>query len=232
MHRRARSTRGASCRRAEDLLDAARALAAERGGVRHVTLAAVTEAAGLHPSAVGATSRARRSCCSNWPNAAGTSGATSSPRSSPTRVGSGRARLPPRWPPPSPRYPCSATCSPTYRSASKVRSASTGPAATRRTPSPPTTPSSRRSATASTMTAEQVQDLIAATLGVTANLWQLAHPTATLAQLYAQDTPLGPRRARVRAAPHPPPSGHRRRPHRRRRLHRRRGPCWSRGLRR
>ena len=41
--------------------------------------------------------------------------------------------------------------------------------------------------TASTMTAEQMQDLIAATLGVTANLWQLAHPTATLAQLYAQE---------------------------------------------
>ncbi|MCW2862140.1 MAG: transcriptional regulator, TetR family, partial [Actinoallomurus sp.] len=51
MHRRARSQE-AKLRRAEDLLEAARALAADRGGVRHITLAAVTEAAGLHPSAV------------------------------------------------------------------------------------------------------------------------------------------------------------------------------------
>lgn len=42
----------AKLRRTEDLLDAARALAAARGGVRHLTPAAVTEAAGLHPSAV------------------------------------------------------------------------------------------------------------------------------------------------------------------------------------
>lgn len=50
-HRRARSQE-AKLRRAEDLLEAARTLAAERGGVRHITLAAVTEMAGLHPSAV------------------------------------------------------------------------------------------------------------------------------------------------------------------------------------
>ncbi|WP_433341812.1 TetR family transcriptional regulator [Streptomyces sp. CA-253872] len=50
-HRRARSQE-AKQQRAEDLLDAARRLAAEAGGVRHLTLAAVTEAAGLHPSAI------------------------------------------------------------------------------------------------------------------------------------------------------------------------------------
>jgi AcrR family transcriptional regulator len=51
MHQRARSAED-KARRAEDLLAAARALAAELGGARHVTLAAVTERAGLHPSGV------------------------------------------------------------------------------------------------------------------------------------------------------------------------------------
>src|ERR1700730_863137 len=50
-HRRARSQE-AKLRRAEALLEAARTLATDLGGVRHVTLAAVTEVAGLHPSAV------------------------------------------------------------------------------------------------------------------------------------------------------------------------------------
>ncbi|WP_213008822.1 TetR family transcriptional regulator [Paractinoplanes toevensis] len=51
MYQRARSAE-AKQRRAEDLLDAARAIAADHGGVRHVTLAGVTEVASLHPSAV------------------------------------------------------------------------------------------------------------------------------------------------------------------------------------
>src|ERR1700704_2537073 len=51
IHRRARSAHDKR-KRTDDLLAAARRLATERGGVRHVTLAAVTEAAGLHPSAV------------------------------------------------------------------------------------------------------------------------------------------------------------------------------------
>ena len=51
MQQRARSA-GDKARRAEDLLAAAQALATELGGARHVTLAAVTERAGLHPSGV------------------------------------------------------------------------------------------------------------------------------------------------------------------------------------
>ncbi|SCF44728.1 TetR family transcriptional regulator [Micromonospora mirobrigensis] len=51
MNRRAYSPE-AKLRRTEDLLQAASDLALALGGVRHVTLAAVTEAAGLHPSAV------------------------------------------------------------------------------------------------------------------------------------------------------------------------------------
>ena len=51
MNSRARSQE-AKLRRTEDLLKAAATLAADRGGVRHITLAAVTEIVGLHPSAV------------------------------------------------------------------------------------------------------------------------------------------------------------------------------------
>jgi AcrR family transcriptional regulator len=51
MHRRARSTED-KARRSEDLLAAAEALALELGGVRHVTLTRVTERAGLHRTGV------------------------------------------------------------------------------------------------------------------------------------------------------------------------------------
>jgi AcrR family transcriptional regulator len=51
VQQRARSAED-KARRAEDLLVAAQSLAAELGGARHVTLAAVTERAGLHPSGV------------------------------------------------------------------------------------------------------------------------------------------------------------------------------------
>jgi AcrR family transcriptional regulator len=51
MYSRARSAE-AKRSRAEDLLGAARSLAAGLGGVRHLTLATVAESAGLHPSAI------------------------------------------------------------------------------------------------------------------------------------------------------------------------------------
>ncbi|MYV56929.1 TetR family transcriptional regulator [Streptomyces sp. SID3212] len=51
MHRRARSIEDKT-RRSEDLLAAAEALALELGGVRHLTLAPVTERAGLHRTGV------------------------------------------------------------------------------------------------------------------------------------------------------------------------------------
>ncbi|MEU3983446.1 TetR family transcriptional regulator [Streptomyces sp. NPDC026672] len=51
MRQRARSVED-KARRAEDLLDAAEALALELGGVRYVTLAPVTERAGLHRTGV------------------------------------------------------------------------------------------------------------------------------------------------------------------------------------
>ncbi|MCA1220916.1 TetR family transcriptional regulator [Streptomyces sp. 8L] len=51
MRQRARSDQDKT-RRSEDLLEAAEALALELGGVRHVTLAPVTERAGLHRTGV------------------------------------------------------------------------------------------------------------------------------------------------------------------------------------
>jgi AcrR family transcriptional regulator len=51
MHQRARSAED-KARRAEDLLASAEALALELGGVRHLTVAAVTERAGLHRTGV------------------------------------------------------------------------------------------------------------------------------------------------------------------------------------
>ncbi|MGW9031900.1 hypothetical protein ACWGQ5_49485 [Streptomyces sp. NPDC055722] len=45
-------------------------------------------------------------------------------------------------------------------------------------------------ATASaTMTTAQVQDLIVNAVALATNLWQLSHPTPTLAELYAQTPP-------------------------------------------
>ncbi|GIF71598.1 hypothetical protein [Asanoa siamensis] len=40
---------------------------------------------------------------------------------------------------------------------------------------------------AGALSAPQVRDLLTVTLALTANLWQLAHPTPTLADLYAQE---------------------------------------------
>jgi AcrR family transcriptional regulator len=144
VHRRARSGED-KLRRAEDLLDAARALAAERGGVRYVTLAAVTEAAGLHPSAVRRYFESREELLlelaergwTQWRDALRAQIADArglGPREVATAVSTTIASL-----------PLFCDLSPTYRSASKVRSASTEPAATKRAPSPPTTPSSMRS---------------------------------------------------------------------------------------
>lgn len=38
-----------------------------------------------------------------------------------------------------------------------------------------------------TLSTAQVQDLVTVALGVTANLWQISHPTPTLAHLYTQE---------------------------------------------
>jgi AcrR family transcriptional regulator len=173
-------------RRAEDLLDAARALVAERGGVRYVTLAAVTEAAGLHPSAVRRYFESKEELLlelaergwGEWRDALRAHLADArglGARDVAAAVSTTIASLP---------LFCDLL---THVPLSLEGEASIDRARRYKTNSFVAYDTIVEILTAaSTMTTEQVQDLITATLGVTANLWQLAHPSATLAQLYAQ----------------------------------------------
>jgi AcrR family transcriptional regulator len=186
VHRRARS-REDKLRRAEDLLNAARALVAEQGGVRYVTLAAVTEAAGLHPSAVRRYFESKEELLlelaergwGEWRDALRAHLADArglGAREVAAAVSTTIASLP---------LFCDLL---THVPLSLEGEASIDRARRYKTNSFAAYDTIVETLTAaSAMTTEQVQDLIAATLGVTANLWQLAHPTATLAQLYAQE---------------------------------------------
>ena len=186
MHRRARSQE-AKLRRAEDLLAAARVLAAERGGVRHLTLAAVTEAAGLHPSAVRRYFASKEELLlelaergwNEWRDTladrlAGVGGLT--PPETAAAVSATLASLP---------LFCDLL---THVPLSLEGEVDIERARRYKTRSFEAYDTIVETLTATgTMTAGQVQDLIATALGVTANLWQLSHPTPTLAELYAQE---------------------------------------------
>jgi AcrR family transcriptional regulator len=186
VHRRARSTED-KLRRAEDLLDAARALAAEHGGVRHITLAAVTEAAGLHPSAVRRYFESKEELLlelaergwNQWRDALHAHLANArglEPREVAAALSTTITSLP---------LFCDLL---THVPLSLEGEVSIDRARRYKTNSFAAYDAIIDTlTTAGTMTTEQVHDLIAATLGLTANLWQLAHPTATLAQLYAQE---------------------------------------------
>jgi AcrR family transcriptional regulator len=186
MHRRARSQE-AKLRRAEDLLEAARVLAADLGGVRHLTLAAVTEAAGLHPSAVRRYFASKEELLlelaergwTQWRDALAAHLADArdlEPREVASEVSTTVAALP-LFCDLLTHVPLSLEGDVSIERARRYKTNSfaayDGIVDTL--------------ATASTMTSGQVQDLIAAALGMTANLWQLSHPTVTLAQLYAQE---------------------------------------------
>jgi AcrR family transcriptional regulator len=186
MHHRARSQE-AKLRRAEDLLDAARALAEAGGGVRHLTLAAVTEAAGLHPSAVRRyfaskeelllelAERGWRQWCDVL-TADLTDARDLGPSEVAAELSTSIATLP---------LFCDLL---THVPLSLEGDVDIERARRYKTNSFAAYDSIVDTlATASVMTAEQVADLIAAALGITANLWQLSHPTATLARLYAEE---------------------------------------------
>jgi AcrR family transcriptional regulator len=186
MHQRARSQE-AKLRRAEDLLDAARVLATELGGVRHLTLAAVTEAAGLHPSAVRRYFASKEELLlelaergwNQWRDAlsarlAGTRDL--GPREVAAEVSTTIAGLP---------LFCDLL--------THVPLSLEGDVGIERARRYKTNSFAAFDVivdtlvTVGAMTAGQVQDLLAAALGLTANLWQLSHPTATLAELYVQE---------------------------------------------
>jgi AcrR family transcriptional regulator len=185
MYPRARSQE-AKLRRAEDLLDAARALAADRGGVRHITLAAVTERAGLHPSAVRRYFDSKEELLlelaeRGWyrwrdvltAHLADVRGLD--PCGTAAAVATTLASLP---------LFCDLL--------THVPLSLEGEVGIERARRFKTNSFVAYDAiietltTTGTMSAPQVRDLVTAAMGMTANLWQLSHPTATLRELYAQ----------------------------------------------
>jgi AcrR family transcriptional regulator len=187
LHRRARSAEDKR-QRTNDLLSAARTLAAERGGVRHVTLAAVTELAGLHPSAVRRYFASKEELLlelaeagwNAWRDAIveDLTGAESlTPDDVAELLASTIASLP---------LFCDLL---THVPLSLEGDVDLERARRYKTNSFAAYDSMVEAITTATdqLTAEQTRDLITVTLGLTANLWQLSNPTATLAELYAQE---------------------------------------------
>lgn len=186
MQQRARSQE-AKLRRAEDLLDAARELATKLGGVRHLTLAAVTEAAGLHPSAVRRYFASKEELLlelaergwRQWRDAvtaefADARGLTAREVASAVST---TITAQPLFCDLLTHVPLSLEGDVDIERARQYKANSF----------PAFDGIVDTLTTAGDMTAGQVQDLITAALGITANLWQLSHPTATLAELYAQE---------------------------------------------
>jgi AcrR family transcriptional regulator len=185
VHQRARSTEDKT-RRSEDLLAAAEALALELGGVRHLTLAPVTERAGLHRTGVRRYYASKEELLlelaergwGRWRDAIK------------NNVGD-RAGLGPR--------PVAAVITETLVALpvfcdllTHVPLSLEGDVDIER---------ARRYKTnsfaaydeivttldhASTMTAEQIEGLLATALALAAGFWQVSHPTPTLATLYEQ----------------------------------------------
>jgi AcrR family transcriptional regulator len=185
MHSRARSQE-AKLRRAEDLLDAARALAADRGGVRHITLAAVTEAAGLHPSAVRRYFDSKEELLlelaergwNQWRDILTVHLADARDLTPDQTAAAVVTTLvaQPLFCDLLTHVPLSLEGEVGIDRARRFKTSSFAAYDT----------IVDALAAAGTMTTAQVRELITVALGLTANLWQLSHPTPTLAELYAQ----------------------------------------------
>lgn len=187
---RARSPES-KARRTEDLLEAARTLASEHGGVRHLTLAAIVQAAGLHPSAVRRYFDSREELLlelaerswNQW------SGALT------TRL-SGVHDLAPREV--AAALTATLAAEPLFCDLlTHVPLSLEGEVDLERARRFKTSSFAAHDeivaavAAASDMTERQVRDLITAALGMAANLWQVSHPTSTLTDLYAQEPAWG-----------------------------------------
>jgi AcrR family transcriptional regulator len=187
IHRRARSTEDKR-QRTDDLLAAARQLATERGGVRHVTLAAVTELAGLHPSAVRRYFASKEELLlelaeqgwNAWRDALVEHVADArdlSPQAIAEAISATITSLP---------LFCDLLTHVPLSLEGEVDLERARRYKTNSFAAYDTIVAALTSATEQ-MTTQQTQDLITVTLGLTANLWQLSHPTATLAELYTQE---------------------------------------------
>lgn len=206
MHQRARSAEDKQ-RRAEDLLDAARVLAVELGGVRHVTLAAVTERAGLHPSGVRRYFASKEELLlelaergwGEWRDilTARLAGQHDLDPAETAKLISATISSLPLFCDLLTHIPLTLEGDVDLPRARRYKANSFAAydviiGALR---------------TASVLDAAQAEDLITVTLALTANLWQLAHPTDSLRQLYAEVPRWGhaalefePRLARLLAA--------------------------------
>ncbi|HEV7976080.1 TetR family transcriptional regulator [Amycolatopsis sp.] len=185
MHRRARSAE-AKVRRAEDLLDAARTLATERGGVRHLTLANVAEVAGLHPSAIRRYFESKEELLlelaergwNQWRDAIAAELAGAHDRT-PAELATAMARTLAALP-----LFCDLL--------THVPLSLEGEVEIERARHFKTSSFAAHDDIVDTLTAagdlttDQVQDLVTAAIALTANLWQTSHPTPTLAKLYAE----------------------------------------------
>jgi AcrR family transcriptional regulator len=187
IHRRARSAEDKR-ERTDDLLAAARQLATERGGVRHVTLAGVTELAGLHPSAVRRYFASKEELLLElaeqgwdaWRDALVEHLADArnlSPQAIAEAISTTITSLP---------LFCDLLTHVPLTLEGEVALERARRYKTNSFAAYDTIVETLTSA-ADRITTQQTQDLIAATLGLTANLWQISHPTATLAELYTQE---------------------------------------------
>jgi AcrR family transcriptional regulator len=187
IHRRARSPEDKR-KRTDDLLAAARQLATERGGVRHVTLAAVTEVAGLHPSAVRRYFASKEELLLElaeqgwdaWRDALVEHLADArdlSPQAIAEAISATITSLP-LFCDLLTHVPLSLEAGVDLERARRYKTNSFAAY---------DTIVEALTSAADQMTTPQTQDLIAVTLGLTANLWQISHPTATLAELYTQE---------------------------------------------
>jgi AcrR family transcriptional regulator len=185
MQQRARSDEDKQ-RRAEDLLDAARAIALELGGARHVTLAAVTERAGLHPSGVRRYFASKEELLlklaergwDEWRDilTSRLAGQHDLGPAETAQVISTTISSLPLFCDLLTHVPLSLEGDVDLARARRYKAGTfaaydviVGALGT-----------------ASVLRADQVSDLITITLALTANLWQLSHPTGTLRQLYTE----------------------------------------------
>jgi AcrR family transcriptional regulator len=186
-YRRARSAEDKR-KRTDDLLVAARQLATERGGVRHVTLAAVTELAGLHPSAVRRYFASKEELLlelaeqgwDEWRHALVkhvNDAHDLSPHAIAEAISATITSLP---------LFCDLLTHVPLSLEGEVDLERARRYKTNSFAAYDTIVEALTSA-APHMSTQQTEDLIAVTLGLTANLWQLSHPTATLAELYTQE---------------------------------------------
>ena len=185
MHQRARSIEDKT-RRSEDLLAAAEELALELGGVRHITLAPVTERAGLHRTGVRRYYASKEELLlelaergwGRWRDAIKTEigdGAVLGPRQVATVLTKTLVSLP---------VFCDLLTHVPLSLEGDV-----GIERARRYKTNSFAAYDEIASTldrASSMTLEQIEGLLATALALAASFWQVSHPTPTLAALYEQ----------------------------------------------